>query len=61
MEEVKEELKEGKVRCIVGNRTEVVEGVVVIDKMFHGGGKIIIKENVIWCVGWCTILEYIDE
>lgn len=54
-------IKEGRVRCIVGSRTEIVEGVVVVDKMWHGGGKIIISKISTWCLGFCTILEYIDE
>lgn len=55
------EIKEGRVRCIIGNTPDIVEGIVKIDKMWHGGGKVKVNEISTWCLGFTTILEYIDE
>jgi hypothetical protein len=56
-----EKIREGRVRCIIGDRTEIIEGIVEIDNMWHGGGKVKINEISSWCLGFCTILEYIEE
>lgn len=56
-----ENIKEGRVKCTVGSTPDVVEGVVEIDRMWHGGGKVKINEISTWCLGFCTILEYIEE